>query len=66
MIVEYYPMPWHEGNSWYSVNPVQGIHLVALDSSSNENHSADWGGVISQEQLDWFEQDLADNEEKPR
>jgi glycerophosphoryl diester phosphodiesterase len=63
-IVEYYPMPWHEGNSWYSVDPVQGIHLVALDSSSNENHSADWGGVISQEQLDWLEQDLADNEEK--
>ena len=65
-IVEYYPMPWHEGNFWYSVDPVQGVHLVALDSSSNENHSADWGGVISQEQLDWFEQDLADNEEKPR
>lgn len=63
-VVEHYPMPWYEGKSWYSVDTVKGLHLVALDSASHDDHSADWGGAISQEQLDWLEQDLAENEDK--
>lgn len=63
-VVENYPMPWYEGKSWYSLNPVEGIHLVALDSASHENHSDDWGGAVYQEELEWLELDLTENKDK--
>ncbi|MCX8207442.1 MAG: metallophosphoesterase [Methanothrix sp.] len=50
--------------SWYSVDPVPGLHLVALDSASDPSLSDTWGGNISKEQLSWLESDLNQSQDK--
>lgn len=52
-------------DAWYSTDPVPGLHLVGLDSSSDPKFIASWGGAVSpQKQIDWLEKDLAQNKEK--
>lgn len=63
--VQIYQGHGYQGNSsWYSVDPMPGVHLVGLDSASDPNLSDTWAGSISQEQLDWLESDLNENEGK--
>jgi 3',5'-cyclic AMP phosphodiesterase CpdA len=55
----------YQGNkSWYSVDVVPGLHLVALDSASDPAFSDSWGGNVSQEQLAWLESDLNQSKDK--
>lgn len=63
-LVKNYSMPWHNGSLSYSMDVAPGVHLVSLDSSSNESHFADWGGATSKEDLKWLDEDLAKNEGK--
>lgn len=43
--------PW----SWWSLDPLPGLHLVGLDTTRLES----WGGSVSPTQLDWLERDLS-------
>jgi len=56
-----YRMPWQDNSLSYSFDPAEGLHIVSLDSSSNESHVGDWGGAISTGDLAWLEKDLANN-----
>lgn len=56
-----YPMPWHNGSLSYSVDPVPGLHLISLDSASDESHFSDWGGAVSSQDMSWLKGDLANN-----
>lgn len=56
-----YPMPWRADSLSYSLDVAPGLHLIALDSASHQSHFEDWGGATSKEDLEWLEQDLADN-----
>ncbi|MDI3499574.1 MAG: alkaline phosphatase [Synergistaceae bacterium] len=52
------------GRSWYSVDPVPGLHLIGLDSASHPKFSNSWGGDVSDEQIKWLEDDLKANADK--
>jgi 3',5'-cyclic AMP phosphodiesterase CpdA len=56
-----YPMPWRNDSLSYSLDVAPRLHLVSLDSSSDQSHFGDWGGATSKEDLEWLEQDLANN-----
>jgi hypothetical protein len=58
---EEYPMPWHADSLSYGLDPVSGIHLISLDSDSNDTHFGDRGGVVSAQDMKWLENDLASN-----
>lgn len=49
---------YNSNRTYYSVNPVPNIHLVALDSASDPKVSDTWGGAVSQQQLNWLDADL--------
>lgn len=59
-----YSMPWHDEGLSFSVDPVEGLHLVSVDSASDKSHFGDWGGAISEPDLKWLEKDLANNTDK--
>lgn len=46
--------------SYYSLDPLPGLHLVGLDTSK----IGTWGGTVSPVQLRWLEDDLALNQDK--
>lgn len=50
--------------SWYSVDPVPGLHLIGLDSASHPKFSNSWGGAVTNEQIEWLEKDLKANSGK--
>ena len=56
-----YLMPWHNGSLSYSVDPVPGLHLISLDSASDQSHFGDWGGAVSSQDMSWLKGDLANN-----
>lgn len=47
-------------NSYWSLNPVPGVHLIGLDSSLPNTHY----GEFSQPQLEWLKDDLVKNRGK--
>lgn len=47
-------------SGYYSVDPVPGVHLIALDTTKVD----DWGGKVPAEQLRWLEKDLQKNKGK--
>lgn len=47
-------------DSWWSVDPVQGLHLIGLDTTV----TGTWGGNISKKQLEWLDKDLEKNKDK--
>jgi alkaline phosphatase len=56
-----YHMPWHNDSLSYSADPVEGLHIISLDSASDKSHLGDWGGAISTSDLKWLGEDLANN-----
>ncbi len=59
----YYEGHGYDGSdrSWYSVDPVPGLHLIGLDSASHPKFSNSWGGAVTNEQIEWLEKDLKAN-----
>ncbi|MGI6774306.1 alkaline phosphatase [Acetomicrobium sp.] len=62
----YYEGHGYDGSdrSWYSVDPVPGLHLIGLDSASHPKFSNSWGGAVTNEQIEWLEKDLKANSGK--
>jgi len=46
--------------SWWSTDPVEGLHIIGLDSTV----PGSWGAHISDAQLRWLEKDLSENNTK--
>jgi len=53
-----------DNKSYYSLDPVPGVHLIALDSASDTRLADTWAGGLSDEQLSWLEKDLSQAENK--
>jgi len=49
---------------YYSLDPVPGVHLVALDSASDPSLANAWGGNLSEEQLAWLDEDLNTSQDR--
>jgi 3',5'-cyclic AMP phosphodiesterase CpdA len=47
-------------DSWWSADPVSGLHIIGLDSSVPTH----WGGHIPAKQLKWLDAELAGNSER--
>ena len=53
---------YNDFKTYYSVDPVPGLHLIVLDSAVPAQLK--WGGHIPEEQLKWLEGELAANSGK--
>lgn len=47
-----------DNKSYYSLDPVPGVHLVSLDSASDSRLADTWAGGLSEEQIAWLDEDL--------
>jgi 3',5'-cyclic AMP phosphodiesterase CpdA len=64
--VNYYERHGYDdsGKSWYSLDVAPGLHLIGLDSASHPKFSNSWGGAVTDDQLEWLEEDLKANADK--
>lgn len=53
-----------DNRSYYSLDPAPGVHLVSLDSASDPSLADKWSGSLSEEQINWLEEDLSQNADK--
>jgi len=53
-----------DNRSYYSLDPSPGVHLVSLDSASDSRLADTWAGGLSEEQIEWLDEDLNETEDE--